>query len=197
MPDRPHRRRRLRRLAHGFQDQQIDARLDQAADLSLKERFHFVDAQFAQGLDERAQRTHGAGDIPLAPGGFPSQADSRGVDLLEAVRQAEALQPDGAGAEGVAHEHLGPGGDVGPVHAQHLSRLAQVERLDAGVHGYALLKEVSAHRAVHEGEVLLLEEAEEIVSGHRRTPCKRRRRRGAAQAVASSAAAFWWGFRNL
>src|SRR6266498_493121 len=90
----------------------------------------------------------------MAPvGQFHRQFRSAPVDRDQLRGEIELLQPEPAGAKGVAFDQTGPSLEIFPMHLLNQFRLLQIKRLVAGMERLATLMEQCADRPVSQDEV--------------------------------------------
>jgi hypothetical protein len=136
----------LGHVAEGLEHEQVDA--GERLGLLAEGRLGLVQAGLAPRLDADAERADRAGHVGLAAGRLPGDADARGVDLAQAIAQAELGQLEAVGAEGVGLEDVRPGPEVGLVNLGDDVGLGQVQLVERAVEKDALAVEHRAHRAV-------------------------------------------------
>ena len=142
------RRRDLVHVMERLEHEQVDAAVDQSADLFAEVGFRFVDAGLPPGLDANPQRTDRTRDVRLLPRGVPGDACALGVDRLDPLAQTEGRELDAVGAEGIRFDHVGPGPYVRLVHFSDQVGLRQVQLVERPVEKYPFRVQHRPHRAI-------------------------------------------------
>ena len=155
-PARVDRRLQLQDVLDRLDDQQVDAAVQQAAELVEEDVGELAAGVLAEhgvfGGGEQPGRADAAGDEAVLAGGVAGEAGRGEVDLVGAVAETPLRELEAAGLERVGLEDLGAGGDhrgvdvaddVGAAEVEHLVGAAgqgvvvlerEVERLERGAH---------------------------------------------------------------
>ena len=159
-------------IAERFQDEQIDAALDERLGLFAKVLARLVDTRLAPWLDPDAERADRPGDVGILPCRAAGDSHAFDVDGVKLLAQAERPELDAIGAECIRLEDVGAGAHVFLVHGEHDLRLREVQRVEALVDEHALRVQHRPHCAVADEDSLLerVDECCHLViwsSGHR------------------------------
>ncbi len=148
---------RLVQRGNGFDQQQIDAALRQAANLLRKGCARLIEADLSQRLQTHAQGTDGArnpGLSALLVGPLvhclARQLGSGPVDLDHLVREAIALQTQGIGAKSIGLDNLRARLQIFLVDGSHQFRLGEIQFVVAAVDEDAASVQAGAHGPIAE-----------------------------------------------
>jgi hypothetical protein len=148
------RRADLAQVAERFENEQVDAALEQRPHL-LQEIFaRLVDTGLPPRFDADAERPDRAAHIGPAGRRPPRDLHASDVHLVQAVGEAERSQLDPVGAERIGLEDIGAGADVVVVHALDELGLRQVHRVEALVDEHPTRIQHRPHRAVADEHAL-------------------------------------------
>ena len=146
MPGR-HRFTQLVQIAESLEDQQVYAGFQQGIDLFAEGGARFGEGSRPQRLDAHVERSHGARH-KRAVGRFARQADSRQVDGVQLLRQAERAQTLPRGAEGVGLQNLGARLRVFLMDLAHHVRRREVQLVEAAIDEHAARVKHGTHCAI-------------------------------------------------
>ena len=128
-PRRPHRFGGFEQAPEGFEDEEVHARLQQHAHLLFEDLPDLDERQASIGFDQSPQRADRSRDErELAGHGFPGDADSFPVDLLEGIAPFVGRQLDAVGVPRVGRQDAGSRVAVVVVSLPHGLGVCQVQR---------------------------------------------------------------------
>src|SRR5580704_7135319 len=96
------------KVSERFQNQQVDAALDQHCNLLSKRLASLLERSFPQWFDSASQRANRSRHPNIeAFGGIPRDAHTRLIDVANLVRQTMARQAKRVATEGIGFDNLG------------------------------------------------------------------------------------------
>ena len=142
-------------LAERLENDQIDAAVEQPAELLREDLPRLLVGEPTQWFDLNTQGPDRPGDKGGLLGGSLGRPCAAEVDVVDAGFQAVRGELEAVGTEGIGLDHIGTGSDVVAVYLANEVGVGQVEFVKARVDEDTLLIEKGAHATVKDNDVLL------------------------------------------
>ena len=149
------RRADLVQVAKRFEDEEVDAAVDERLCLFAKYASASSRPIRPHGSMRKTKRTDRAGDVGRPARAFARQASAGVIDLAEAIGQTERAQLDAIRAERVGLDDVSARLRVGLVHRDHARRIAQVQGIEGAIDEDALRVEHRAHPTIADEDALV------------------------------------------